>query len=224
MGAIAHDDGRDGIEVPGSGRRIGPPRVTGQPAVAMQPGTPRQLREVDLMPVRRSLRRRIQEADREDLSQEAVLQVIEQGGSLESERGIHLACVIIRRRLADLRRRGRLVGTNGLEELDLPDAAPGPDATLEADEECQLLRCALESLPAQHRQTIVGKLEGTSIHAMAEAAGITDAAMEHRLRKARKAFLRLLSTQATHLWDVVGRASKKTGIPGGSRRPKRVDV
>lgn len=71
------------------------------------------------------------------------------------------------------------------EALDLRDDSPDPAATLEARSDLASLARAVEELTPRRRQILfASRLEGTSLHALAERYGISQRMVERELRHA----------------------------------------
>ena len=90
------------------------------------------------------------------------------------------------------RRRSSLVGHAGDEELDVADAAPGPEATLSAREQTRRLRDAVGRLPLQFRQVITLALEGLSYSDIGQVLGLSESNVGVRLTRARHMLRQLI--------------------------------
>jgi RNA polymerase sigma-70 factor (ECF subfamily) len=101
------------------------------------------------------------------------------------------------------RRRGQLRGQTGVRPgsdpgatPDVPDTAPGPEATLSATEESRRLHQAIARLPLPHRQVITLALEGLSYAEIAQVLGLSESNVGVRLTRARQMLRRLIDEVA----------------------------
>ena len=103
---------------------------------------------------------------------------------------------IARNAAFDRFRRGKSVEFVELdEEIERPDAAPGPDATLETAQRLQLLEDALHRLPAEQREIVLlREIEGMSYDEIAEILDMQIGTVKSRLSRARAALLVLVRT------------------------------
>lgn len=127
----------------------------------------------------------------EDLAQDTFLLAWRKIGSLrEPEKLPGWLCAIARNCVRDwLRRHKHDVNRRAVAMVDTAPvsvAEPMPDARLEHEEESTLVWHAIESIPSEYREVLVLHYrEQTETVQMADALGITEAAVRQRLSRAR---------------------------------------
>ena len=88
-----------------------------------------------------------------------------------------------------------LMEPGDLRELELESEAVSPDARLERDERARAVRSAIQSLPAEQKETLIlSTYEGLSHADIAEVMEVTTKVVEMRLYRARKALADILSS------------------------------
>ncbi len=91
----------------------------------------------------------------------------------------------------DSLRRRKVVEFVALEEdYDVPAAAAGPDAQLQAKQQLRALEAALNRLPHDQRQIVLlREMEDMSYSEMSAALGISEGTVKSRLARAREALI-----------------------------------
>lgn len=128
------------------------------------------------------------DAEAEDVTQEALLRLWREGGSLEiGPLGVRPWLARVVRNLAIDRIRSRK-NTDVVDEVPERAVAPDQQRTLEAGDLARLVNGALDALPDRQRQALVlFHYEGLSQREVGEALGVSDEAIESLLARARRA-------------------------------------
>jgi RNA polymerase sigma-70 factor (ECF subfamily) len=171
------------------------PSPAGAPAGAAPGAVPERSREWiedHLDAVYRYARRRLPAPDAEDVAQQAFVALFQAdvAGRAPEDPGAYLLGTA-RRRIADLHRRRAL----RREPVALPHGWDRyaddvlPDEALAIGEMRDLVHVALGFLPGEQRRILLDRArEGTPVAELARREGITEKAVEMRLRRARAAF------------------------------------
>jgi RNA polymerase sigma-70 factor (ECF subfamily) len=136
------------------------------------------------------------EHDAQDVVQEAYLRAYRFFDSFRGVDGRPWLLAIVRNTCHTWLAQNRPTATTPFDEEQHGAAAagPGPEARLVQGEERQLLRQALEELPAEFREVIVlRELEGLSYKEIAGIAGIPLGTVMSRLARARERLQQLLA-------------------------------
>lgn len=132
----------------------------------------------------------------EDMVQEAYLRAFKSFDGFYGANGRAWLLTIVRNVCYTCLRKNRTGELTTAFEEDLhpiESAAPDPQALLLQSEDRQLLRHALEQLPADSREVLIlRELEGFSYKEIAEIAGIPPGTVMSRLARARKRLKHLL--------------------------------
>ena len=159
----------------------------------MDPGTPASALKDHLDAVYRYARRRLPAADAEDVAQACFVALFraKAEGRAPDDDGAYLLGVA-RRRVADVFRTQHRRPT----PVSLPDGWEGygtqalPEEALADGELRALVQTALGFLPSAEAALLEARYRGgASTAELAERLGVTDKAIENRLRRARAAFL-----------------------------------
>ncbi len=99
---------------------------------------------------------------------------------------------VVHRQLVD-RHRARLRSRDVLAEIDVADAAAGPEAVAAARSDAEALDAALAALPAiQRRVVVLHHLHGEPLDAIAATEGVAVGTIKSRLHRGRGRLARLL--------------------------------
>jgi RNA polymerase sigma-70 factor, ECF subfamily len=88
--------------------------------------------------------------------------------------------------------RSRSLGSVILDEVEVPDTRPDPEAGLSERQQGQRLLAAVHKLPVMYRQVMTLLLEGLAYSEMADILGIAESNVVVRLNRARQMLRRLL--------------------------------
>jgi RNA polymerase sigma-70 factor (ECF subfamily) len=130
----------------------------------------------------------------EDVVQDTLIRLWENAASWtpQARIGTWLYRVCYNRSIDALRRRRNFVDDSALDEL--PDGASLPDQSLVHGEAALLLRDAIERLPARQRTAILlFHFQDLSQREAAEVMGVSEAALESTLARARRQLKRWLA-------------------------------
>ncbi|MDK9499628.1 RNA polymerase sigma factor [Streptomyces katrae] len=136
--------------------------------------------------------------DAEDAAQEALIILYRKIGSLRATGA--LASWMFRIVRNECLRQVRLLVSRSDDGTDVPDASAGPSAeeAVLRGLEAERIAAAVSALPRDQRQVLIMRdVQGLPGKAVADALGLSTAAMKSRLHRAR-ATLRLSLAQATH--------------------------
>ncbi|RST00772.1 RNA polymerase sigma factor [Streptomyces sp. WAC07149] len=136
--------------------------------------------------------------DAEDAAQEALIILYRKIGSLRATGA--LASWMFRIVRNECLRQVRLLVSRTDDGPDVPDASAGPSAeeAVLRGLEAERIAAAVSALPREQRQVLIMRdVQGLPGKAVADALGLSTAAMKSRLHRAR-ATLRLSLAQATH--------------------------
>ncbi|GLX17601.1 RNA polymerase sigma factor [Streptomyces lavendulae] len=136
--------------------------------------------------------------DAEDAAQEALIILYRKIGSLRATGA--LASWMFRIVRNECLRQVRLLVSRTDDGPDVPDASAGPSAeeAVLRGLEAERIAAAVSALPRDQRQVLIMRdVQGLPGKAVADALGLSTAAMKSRLHRAR-ATLRLSLAQATH--------------------------
>ena len=130
--------------------------------------------------------------DREDLFQEIATAI---WGALPRFRGecserTFVFRIAHNRALAQVAR--RRIPASPIEEVEVRDPAPSPEAALSRDQQSEHLLDAVRELPLGYRQVITLTLEGFGYGEIADVLGITESNVGARLTRARQMLRRRL--------------------------------
>jgi RNA polymerase sigma factor (sigma-70 family) len=125
--------------------------------------------------------------DRDDLAQEiafAIWQALPKFRGECSERTF--AFRIAHNRCITYLTRTRARSTTSLEDVDVHDPTPGPEAIAAQNQRANKLKTAVRRLPVSYRQVIVLTLEGLGYKEISDVLGISEANVGTRLTRARQ--------------------------------------
>lgn len=135
-------------------------------------------------------------ADRDDLVQEIALalwRALPQFRGESSERTFLFR--IAHNRAVTYLTRHRAAAAGALEQMDVVDTAPGPEAGLARDQQGARLRRAVHSLPLAYRQVVTMMLEGMDYDEISQVLGISESNVGARLSRARQMLRELMEVR-----------------------------
>lgn len=173
-------EGGDGDARTGAnGEARGKGRSRSRTQAATEPAAPVEFSEADLQRVQRSQPWWVQEADREDAAQEALLKGVRKGIPVAGGELVAYACAVGPLLLLDPKRRQARVGMEVLGE-DLPD--PTPAAGAEREDVVTPLLARLR--PADSQLLACRYLDGQGLEAMSSTLGVSVQALRKRTGRA----------------------------------------
>ena len=130
------------------------------------------------------------EFEAEDMVQEAYIRAIRHHGGFRGGDEKAWLLAIVRNQCYDrLRQKGALLRTEEFDEIhhSAQQQSPTPESALLIAERSQILRRALEELPAEYREVLVPReLEQLSYRYIAQIAGIPIGTVMSRINRARQ--------------------------------------
>lgn len=157
-----------------------------------------------VLPIKRKLfvvafRMVSQAQDAEDIVQEAMIKLWEQGQPLSEYRNLEAYLMTLVRNRALDRIKFNSLRRGGNTEIDVATSEPTPDRTLEQKESVQHVRRMVRSLPESQREMLILRdFVGYTYQDIAEITGLDMARVKVGIHRARKALKALITKHATY--------------------------
>jgi len=124
-----------------------------------------------------------------DIAQDAFVRLYRRGAVPDTPGGwlVSVALNLFRTAKSTQRRRRRLLTPSRSEDV-LGDAAPPPNAAVEASDVQRRVRVAIDQMPERERRMLLMRAEGYSYHEIAQALAIAEASIGTLLARAKRDF------------------------------------